>query len=209
MKAGWIFSLNLGDGSWENPNRPGLPEGIGGETTIPGQIVRLTGPGASPHRHLLIGGWAQADENLVGEVGEGHYHYVIKVGDTYHQTTQGAQVHTHTLNIGVNGLLIPDFYLLFWGGTDADAATIIASPTCWIIVQAQVTQENGVWVVGDLDNMVWTQEERDTWEARILNVLGVILPSEVDRGRYLLEFTRNVLLIPTHSDERSFRMGSL
>jgi hypothetical protein len=77
-KAFWLFAKNIGDGTDENPNRPGLPIGVGGKMTCPGDIIRLTGPVASPHRHLLVGGIALADDNLDGLTGDGHIHYVLK-----------------------------------------------------------------------------------------------------------------------------------
>lgn len=208
-RAGWLFARNAGNGTDENPNRPALPAGVGGKWTMPGDIIRLTGPVASPHRHLLTGGVALQDDNLAGGAGDGHVHYVLKVNDAWQQVTVGAASHTHTLNTGPNDNLIPDWFMLFWAGSDADAAAIVADADCHIIVEADVTlDEDQNWVIGDLDNTQWTGGEQTTWEARMLSILGVQLPAEVDRGKRLVQIFLGALLSRQSNDERGYRFSS-
>jgi len=210
MKAGWLFARNAGDGTESNPNRPALPVGVRGKMTNPGDIIRLTGPvGPSAHRHLLVGGIALADDNLDGGVGEGHVHYVLKVNGQWQQVTVGATNHTHDLNIGANDNLVPDWFMLFWAGSDADVAPIAGSSDCYIIVQAEASQDDeGNWSYGGLDDTPWTAGERAQWEARILDVLGVQLPAEVDRGKRLVQLFLGALLSRQSGDERGYRFGS-
>ena len=67
-KAFWLFSKNAGDGSEGDKNRPSL-DAYGGRWTSPGDLVRFTGPAAAPHVHLLVGGIALPDDNLIGQKG--------------------------------------------------------------------------------------------------------------------------------------------
>jgi len=209
-RAFWMFATNAGDGTDENANRPALPDGVGGKWTMPGDVIRLTGPdGPNAHRHLLVGGIALADDNLDGGVGEGHVHYVLKLNDDWHQVTVGAPDHTHDLNIGAGGNLCPDWFMLFWAGSDADAALIAADADCLIIVQAEVAQDDdGHWSYGGLDDTPWDIAEQALWEARILDVLGVQLPAEVDRGKRLVQLFLGALLSRQSGDERGYRFAS-
>lgn len=206
MKAFWTFAVNDGDGSSDNPNRPHLPAGFGGKMTCPGDIVRLQT--TAGHLHLLVGGYAIADDNLVGEVGEGHTHLVVKLNDTWQQVTRGATSHDHPLN-EAGGTLIPDYFLLFVVCSDADAVAVAAEPGCYPVVEAAVTQdEEGGISVGALDNTLWTGAQQTTWEARMLNILGVQLPTEVDRGKRLVLVFLGALLSRQTSDERGYRYTS-
>ena len=204
MKSFWLIARNGGTGTDEDPNRPDLPAGIGGKWTSPGDIVRLTGPVASPHRHLVIGGIALADDNLDGGVGDGHVHYV---GD-WGQVTVDAPNHTHTLKTGPGGVLIPDFYLLFWAGSDADAVTIAADPNCFPVVTAEMSQDDeGDWSIGALE-AGWATQNTAWWHAKILDVLGVQLPAEVNNGRRLVRLLLGSLLSRQSEDARGYRFGS-
>ena len=208
-KAGWLFAKNAGDGTEDNSNRPALPVGVGGKWTMPGDIIRLTGPvGPNTHRHLLVGGIALADDNLDGGVGEGHVHYVLKINDVWQQVTVDAPNHTHDLNIGAGNNIMPAWFMLFWAGSDADAALIAASADCHIIVQADVVEDEDGFSYGGLDNTAWTAGEQATWDARILDVLGIQLPAEVDRGKRLVQLFLGALLSRQSGDERGYRFGS-
>lgn len=203
-KAGWLFSKNAGTGTEEDPNRPSL-DAVGGRWTSPGDIIRLTGPsGPNAHHHLLVGGIGSADDNLVGEAGEGHKHYVLKINDVWQQVTVGATDHTHILKIGEGDNLIPEWYMVFWAGSDADAATLVADADNHIIVEGVLDEDDNI---GDLVDTPWTQQEQDTWDARILTILGIQLPEEVDRGKRLVQIFLGALLSRHTSEERGYRFS--
>ena len=201
MKAFWLFSTNAGDGSEDDPNRPALPAGVGGRWTCPGDVIRLTGSPV-PHTHLLVGGVALPDDNL----GDGHRHYVVKVAGSWQQLTVGATSHTHTLNLNAAGGLNPDYFLLFWAGSDANAAAIASDPNCYPVAEASVVSDGeGGWTIDDLDNTQWTSAQQSTWESRMLDVLGVQLPSQVDRGARLVKLFLGVLLSRQADNETAYR----
>lgn len=202
-KAFWTFSVNDGDGSSGNPNRPHLPAGFGGKTTCPGDIIRLQT--THGHKHLLVGGYAIADDNLIGQTGEGHTHLVVKVGDTWRQVTRGAANHTHPLNISMAGNPIPDYFLWFVVCSNAVAAAIASEPGCYPVVEAQVAEgEEGI-SIGALDNTPWTGAEQTLWESRMLNFLGVQLPPEIDRGKRLVLAFLGSLLSRQTGEEKAYR----
>jgi len=206
VKAAYIIATNAGDGSSDNPSRPSLPN-VGGKTQVHGDLTRLTGPVASPHRHTLIGGFAMADDNLDGLPGDGHVHYVLKIDGNWVQVTVDAPAHTHTLNLSASEMLIPDYFLFFWVGSDADAALINASPTCYPVVELDVTADDeGGWTIGDMQNG-WASQDTTWWHARMLDVLGVQLPVEVDRGSRLVLLLLGALLSRqvTSDNERGYR----
>ena len=198
MRSFWLFATNAGDGTEGNPNRPALPAVVGGKWTSPGDVVRLIGPVASPHRHLLVGGIALADDNLDGLPGDGHVHYVI--GDA--QVTVDATPHTHIVNVQV-----PDYYLLFWFGSDADAATIAADPNCFPVVEATVTEDDGNYSIGAL-KAGWATQDTAWWHAKVLDMLGVQLPVEVTNGRRLVRLFLGALLSRQTENEAGYRLRS-
>ena len=202
VKASWILASNVGDGCEESPNRPGLPVGVGGRTQVYGDLTRLTGPAAQPHRHLLIGGIALQDDNLDGApVGDGHVHYVVKVGENYTQLTVDAPAHTHDLSLSANGNLIPDYFLFFWVGSDADAVTIINSATCFPLVQCEVTaNDEGGYNIGAMLND-WASHDTAWWQTKMLDVLGVQLPEEIDRGKRLVLLLLGALMARQVSED--------
>lgn len=199
-KAFWLFSENDG-------GKPHLPVGFGGRTTCPGDIIRLQT--AYDHKHLLVGGYAVADDNLIGETGEGHTHLVVKVNDTWQQVTRGTTSHDHPLNES-GGNLIPDYFLLFVVCSNADAAAIASEAGCYPVVEAEVTvSEDGGISIGALDSTQWTAWQQTMWESRMLNILGVQLPSEIDRGKRLVKLFLGALLSRQTGEERGYRYGSL
>ncbi len=200
-KAFWLFSKNAGTGAQDDPNRPSL-DAFSGRWTSPGDIVKFTGPiGPNAHQHLLVGGIALPDD----ELGDGHRHYFVKAGATWQQVTVGGPDHTHDYTHTHPALdPIPDWYMVFWAGSDAAAAGIAASPDNSIIVEAEIVDG----AIGDLDNTPWTPAEVATWQTRILNVLGIELPAEVDRGNRLVLLFLGVLLSRQSGDERGYRFTS-
>lgn len=198
-KAFWLFSKNAGDGSDGNANRPSL-DAFGGRWTSPGDIIRFTGPVASPHIHLLVGGIVLPDDNLAA----GHRHYFVKVNDNYQQATVGAVDHDHDYSQATNGNPIPDYYLLFWAGSNADAAAINASADNFPIVEAEIDGEGNI---GDLDSTPWDAGDLTLWQTRMLNILGVQMPDEVDRGSRLVKLFLGSLLSRQSGDERGYRFS--
>ena len=198
-KAFWLFSKNAGDGSDDNANRPSL-DAFGGRWTSPGDIIRFTGPVSSPHIHLLVGGIVLPDDNL----GDGHRHYFVKVGDNYQQVTVGAVDHDHDYSQAANGNPIPDYYLLFWAGSNSDAAAINASADNFPIVEAAIDGEGNI---GDLDSTPWDAGDLTIWQTRVLAILGVQMPDEVDRGSRLVKLFLGSLLSRQSGDERGYRFS--
>jgi hypothetical protein len=200
-KAGWIFVRNDGSGN------PDMPDRVGGAITNPLDITRLTGgPGGQEHTHLLVGGIALPSD----QIAVFHIHIVTDITGAWVQLTRPDSVpeHDHTLPLDGNGNLSPDWFLLFWIGSDADAAAIVADPNCLIACEAAVSEQGGQTVIGALDNTPWTAGERATWEARILNVLGMDLPDEVDRGRRLVQLFAGPLSSRANQTEMALRPTS-
>lgn len=199
MKAGWIFVKNNGN------NEPNLPS-VGGTWTNPCEIHTITGgPSGFEHTHLLIGGIAQPSSDRAGEADELHRHYVIPFGSGYYQETLNATSHTHDLNL-VNGVLSPQWYLIFWYGSNADAVIINGDTNCIIAVEADVTADpEGGYFIGDLDDTDWTTAERDLWETRVDSVLGIELPTVVTNGKRLVAFFVGALVGRPSQTEKSLR----
>jgi len=206
MKAFWMFIKNTNDGTGDN--EPAWPAGVKGQSVTPGDLIRLTGPtGPNAHRHLLVGGIALPDDNIVG-IGAGHRHYLVKFGVGWQQITVGATNHAHTLPEDASGNLMPEYFLTFWAGSNADAATIAASPDCFPICEAVIGQDaEGNPEFEELDNTPWTAGELATWQARTLNLLGVTLPAEVDRGKRLVLLFLGALLARQMASEKGYRFA--
>jgi hypothetical protein len=205
-KAFWLFAKSTGDGTADDPIRPALPH-VGGKWTSPGDVIRLTGPTGNDHRHLLVGGIALADDNLDGQAGDGHVHYVVKAAGQWVQVTVDAPNHTHDLNVDANGNLLPDYFLLFWTGPDADAVTIANDAQCFPIVEANVVEGDEGVSIGALKDG-WATEDTAWWHAKILQILGVQLPTEVDRGKRLVRLFLGALLSRQTGDEIGYRFRS-
>ena len=200
-KAGWIFCKN--DGA----NSPQLPAGVGGSMVNSLEIHRITGgPGGFEHTHLMVGGYALPSYDRIGEADEFHGHIVVWYGDQYRQITRNAPNHNHDLNV-LDDVLSPDWYLIFWKGSDADAAAIVAAPDCIVAVQAVGEMVDGVEVFEDLDTTPWTPAERAQWEARIATVLALDLPDEVTSGDKLVAFFVGALVGRPAQRERWLRMN--
>ena len=203
MKAGWIFCKN--DGA----NAPRLPDGVTGTYVNNLEIHRVTGgSNGFEHDHLLLGGVALPSIDRAGEADAHHSHYVVWYEGQYRQLTTGAAPHTHDLNL-IDGILAPDWFLIFWRGSNADAAAIIADPQCVLAAEATVTANSeGGFDIGQLDSAVWTAQEKTTWETQIANVLALALPTDVDAPAKLVTYfvgaltsrpqQREVWLRPTH-----------
>ena len=204
MKAGWIFVQNDTSGGI---NQPYLPPGVGGKMVAPLEIHRITGgPSGFEHTHLLVGGIALPSLDMVGDTYEAHSHYVVWYDGQYRQITVGAPSHTHDINT-LGGVLSPDWFLIFWIGSNADAATIAADAKCAIAVQAVgVENDDGVIEFVDLDDTAWTPTERTQWETRIGNVLALDLPDEVTNGERLVAFFIGALTSRPQQRERWLRM---
>jgi len=191
MYAFWMFAERK---QTDGMNHPDLPSGLTQyKTTVPGDIVR-TGVTAS-HCHLMLGGFAIADDNLIGEVGEGHTHIIAKLNGSWQQVTRGAAHHVHPLpEDPATGVLLPDYYMLFVVCSTYDAALIQIHPGCYPIVQADITQLDDGLQIGDLDPTPWDAGDLAIWQARCLDVLGFELPADVNSGKRLVATFLGALL---------------
>jgi len=188
MKAGWIFARNIG-------GEPQLPAGVGGRTTNPLDITRITGgPAGNEHTHLLCGALAINSD----QIGVMHEHFVV--GGV--QVTRPDSVPTHDHDLPAD--MAPDWFLLFWAGSDADAAAIVADPQCYIACQAEVTEDG----IGDLIDTPWNAGELAWWRAAMLDVLGLALPVQVDRGKRLVMLFVGLLLARGNQTEIALRFTS-
>lgn len=199
MKAFWCFCKN--DGYPDGPHEPHIPAGVSAALTNPLDIVRMGE--AYSHRHLLLGGFGLADDNMDGETGEGHTHIVVRVGETWYQLTRGAAAHNHPLALDTGGNLAPEWFLTFITCSDAAAAAIDADPLCFPVVEAVIDAE-GV-VTGELVQTAWTTTQRNWWAAAMLSVLGFALPAEVDRGARLVYLFAGCLLSRAGQQESGLR----
>lgn len=194
-KAFWFFSKNTNDGIGNNA--PSLPAGLSADfrMVVPGDIYRLGT--AFGHLHLLIGGFAIQDDNLIGD---DHTHLVVNIRKTYLQLTRSAVEHDHPLSLDVGGNLMQDWFLCFCYCSNANAVLIANHVNCFPIVEAEIIDGE----IGDLDNTPWDAGELSTWEVRLLNVLGFALPDDVDRGERLVQlFIGSLISRPV--DERYVR----
>lgn len=225
MIAGWMFCKN---DRTDGQNIPHLPPGVGGQWTAPLEIHRVTGgPPGFEHTHTLIGGGALRSVDRIGQPDEAHFHYVVWYGNQYHQVTMDAANHTHDLST-LGGVLSPDWFLLFWKGSNADAAAIAADPLCIVAVQAigeevveelpEVGIENLIaafspeetvttTVFEELDTTPWTPAERTQWETRIASVMALELPVEVDSGDKLVAYFCGALVSRAQQRERWLRFN--
>jgi len=189
VKVFWLFAARDGSGTDGDPYRPHLPPGVGGRWTCPGDVRRLTGPTAAPHVHLLAGGIALPDDNLAGQTGEGHHHYLV---EGVLVTVNGPE-HSHDIDAA------PAFYLLHWGGADSDAVAIAQDGQCYPVVENDVTVDDSGTHVGALKDG-WATGDAEIWASRMLNMLGVSMPVEVDSGRRLVKLFLGALLSRVTSD---------
>lgn len=172
MRAGWIFTPCIvgGDGTL----RPYFPAGTNPSFTNTIEVYRLTGS-AVPHVHYLAGPFAVPNMDL----GDNHWHAVLRSGAFYQQYTFNAVAHTHT------DIERPTWFMPFVVTSDPEAAAIIADPQCYLVAECPI---DGEGVIGPEDATPWTTEERDTWEALFSAALGLNLPAEVDRPSRLVMF---------------------
>jgi hypothetical protein len=171
MKAGWVFTPAIeNDGTIE----PYFPAGMSGDfrMTSPIDIHRLTGS-AVPHVHYLTG--AFAIPNM--ELGDNHWHAVLRAGEFYQQYTIGAAQHTH------DDLGRPTWFNPFVICSDADAVLIANDPQCHIAATCPIDAEG---VIGPEDETPWTTQERNEWSTRFLSGIGIQLTVEVDRPSRLV-----------------------
>lgn len=198
MKAFWMFIRNQNNGS--GGNSPAWPPGVGGQSVTPGDVIRITGSG---HRHIVVGGIALPDDNI----GDNHRHYLAKLGNGWTQITVGAANHTHSLPTDINENLMPEYFLTFWAGPDSEAELIDASPDCFPIVEAVITEDNGTFQFLELNDVAWSGAERTLWESRCLNLLGITLPAQIDRGKRLVLLFLGAFLARQMSNEVAYRFA--
>ena len=92
----------------------------------------------------------------------------------------------------------------FWAGSNSDAAAINSSPDNFPIVEAAI---DGEGAIGDLDSTPWDAGDLTLWQTRVLNILGVQMPDEVDRGSRLVKLFLGSLLSRQSGDERGYRFS--
>lgn len=201
-KAGWVFCPNNGS------NAPDLPVGVAGHYTNPMEIYRITGgPVGFEHTHVLFGSHALASLDRVGQTDAAHYHWVVYYAGAWQQATVGAQSHTHDLNIDANGNLTPDWFLIFWQGSNADAVLIDADANCVIAVQAAISvdPDTGEDVAGALSTVAWNGATRTLWETRMASVLALELPVEITNGDRLIAWLCGALVSRPNQREQWLR----
>lgn len=193
-------------------NVPDIPNV--GSYVNPLYLYVITGSG---HKHTLIGGHAVRDANLELQTEGDHTHIVIRLAagqwiqrimpESY-DTGDGG--HQHDLEL-VNGEISPDWYILFWKGTDAEADQILAHSGVNWLVDAEITTEQvgnppqEVTTIGELINVQWTQEEQDQKIAQFLSVLGLNLHSDIDSGKRLIQYFCGTFLATAGQQEISLR----
>ena len=198
-RAFWLFSKNSNSGS-TNENSPTLPSGLSGKWTNPGDIVRLKT--VAGHEHLMIGGYAVANDELA----DGHYHLVAKINDNWQQITQMGTTHTHPLDLSLSGEIIPDWFLLFYVGPNSDYDLIDAHAQCLIVVECPIGADD---LIGEMESVKWTAAEQSWWTDKILVLLGIELPSAIDRGKRLISLFLGCFLSRPILDERGYRYSSV
>lgn len=198
-KAFWaIVPAVQVNGGWQ-PNVPALPSV---SVVSPLDINRLQA-GAAPadHVHLIAGNLAVMSDNAGG----GHEHLIGPGGA---QVLRGsASAHTHA-DPGA-----PDFFLCYIRCSDADFATLVGAPNnikplCFVTVTTDV-QGNPVY--GALDQTPWDNAsptdylKASFWQTRALNLLGISLPAQIDRGARLWLLLAGMLRSRRDSDDKPLR----
>ena len=94
---------------------------------------------------------------------------------------------------------------MFWFGEDSDADLIYADANCFPVVTAEVVDlGEGQYAIGNLETG-WAINDTAWWSTRMLNMLGVEMPAEVDRGRRLIRLFLGALLSRQTGDEKVYR----
>lgn len=189
MRAGWFFCFTV-----YNPEMmellPEWPAGFDRSTVaLTVYDVRRLDSDAAPadHVHQVMGTLAFQNDGL----GDGHYHYVQHFGGAWHQVTEGPSHHEHPfLAGGVDDVrFLPDFFIGFLSCEDAAFAELDASNRWFLIGEAEVTEgEEGGWVFGDIDNTLFTTQEKNAWTARFAQALGRRMPDVITNPRRLVSW---------------------
>lgn len=189
MRAGWVFVKAGPRWPGDGPRRAVIPLDIN---------VLAVGAAPYDHQHTLLGGFGLPSNGApVGY--ESHWHELIERGAFRQVITHGAPDHDHEA--------ARPWHMAFVFCTDAYAAELVASADTHIAAEAEVTEgEGGGYAIGDLDDTLWTPSERTTWEGRISAVLGLDLPSVVDRPCRLVWWLLGALLARRTSNEVGYRM---
>lgn len=196
-KAFWsVVPAVLVDGTW-GPSLPSLP---GMSVVSPLDINRLTA-GAAPadHIHLIVGGIALMSD----QPGGNHEHFISNGVQVLRGT---AAAHTHP-DPGA-----PDFFLCYVRCSDAQFTTLLGAPhNVKPLVLVDVTEANGETIYGDMDNTQWSAgapndwQRPAFWQARALNLFGLALPAQVDRGKRLWLMLAGMFRARRDADDKPLR----
>jgi len=190
MKAGWVFVKAGPQWPGTGPRRAVIPLDIN---------ILAAGEAPYDHTHTLIGSFGLPSNNAPSGY-ENHWHELIERGAFRQMITHGAPDHDHEAE--------RPWHLAFVWCSDAYASTLASSDDVYIAAQAEVTEQDSSYTIGELDDTQWTAGERSTWEARIGAVLGLDLPTVVDRPCRLVWWLLGALLARNTSNEQAFRMTS-
>lgn len=202
MKAAWFIVNNK-----NNAGEPDLPDSVGGSFVNPLNIYVITG---AQHRHTLVGGNALKDANLSGQAAANRYHThtVVRLdsGNWFQDIDPDeATSHTHDLALDANGELIPDFFMVFWKGSDFDYDQILSWAGVIHLADAEIDGDQ----IGDLIADPWTQPEEDNIRSKFMSVLGIDLPSQVNGGKRLVQYICPAMLARAGQNERSLRFTTV
>lgn len=196
-KAFWTIVAAVGNGTSNNPYRPNLPNLPTLRGSVPCDINRLL-PGAAPadHTHLLVGNVGIMSD----QAGGGHEHIVIN-GVTRLRGTATAHVHPDPAG--------PDFYMCFLRCSDADFTTLVGAPNNVKPLVMVIIDGNGN--EGGLDQTLWNNgspndwERKTFWDTRALNILGLQLPAEVDKGALLWKILAGMFMARRPASDEGMR----
>lgn len=193
MRAFWtVVTAIQRDGIWQ-PNLPELPSLVINNSL---DIYVLESASGATHAHLLLGGFAYASFNTtyshvhaIITDSEGTYRntYTLPLSQSYHEHTDAGR---------------PKFFMSFVVCDDTDFAILTGSPyNVRIMVEAQIVEG----LPGDLISIAWTSSERTYWDNLLKNNAGVQLPTEIDRGAYLVDWLVGALQARGRQEERALR----
>lgn len=153
---------------------PDFPAGIPLVTVVPADL-RVSDV-VEGHRHTVMGCLA---------LGSNHYHYVFFGGDdtAIVQEFYGAGTeHEHDFPADATRFLV--FVLC----SDAAYAQLLTElPNLVILGHCEITIEEGVAIIGKVDNTPWDGPTRTDWETKF-DAFGVALPAAVTNDRRLVMF---------------------
>ena len=191
MRAGWFFCKTSYDPITMDLT-PDWPAGFT-PTTLrvkPYDIRVLRAlPAPFDHVHFVQGTEGRINDEL--RATDPHEHDIQYYAGAWRQFTRYGIEHDHTYLIGgVDDVrFLPDYFLLWIDGDDAEIDILATAPAWAICAEAEVTEpEPGIYLFGALDTTPWDAPTRTLWETRYRVAFGLDIPPQITNGDRLVSW---------------------